>query len=191
MSILFRLTSKSTAVICPSSDVAPIMIVAIMKSHTKRVTITVNKYESDGLIGIIKRPPIAEPSPHHSSQSWRLQAASPLPASSLSTTPELHPRSPRWARPWYDMVVTGTRPGHARGPAGHARGSRPRKRMQALGQAQRPGRRRPRSRATCALTAADGARRRHAPMSREARVRQPEPGGSASQHVTFAPYLPK
>ena len=40
MSTSFRLTSKSTTVICPSSDVAPIMIVAIMNSHTKRVTVS-------------------------------------------------------------------------------------------------------------------------------------------------------
>ena len=144
----------------------------------------------------IKRPLSAEPSPHHSShcQSWRLQAASPLPPPLWSShtharTRELVEHHARTAPPLSSLGAALVWDGDDRDLP--QRGSRPRKRMQALGQAQRPGRRRPLSRATCALIAAAGARRRHAPMSREARVRQPEPGGSASQHVTFAPYLPK
>ena len=83
------------------------------------------------------------------------------------------------SRPWHGMVMTGTRPS-----AGHASESVCRR---CRGQAERPCRRRPLSRATCrALTAADGAQRRHAPMSREARVRQPEAGGSAPQRDSAA-----
>ena len=95
-----------------------------------------NKCESDGLSGMARAPSSARsvrnlrptipltvnhgacrplaPSRHPSGAVTRTHAR----ANSLSTTPELHPRSPRWARPWYGMVMTGTCPS-----AGHARGS--------------------------------------------------------------------
>ena len=188
MSTSFRLTSKRTAVICPSSDVAPIMIVAIMKSHTMRVTVSMDPTAGPLWHGksAIMRPPSEEPSrlgrPNASPLPpplWRLTGAVARTHARTCELAELHvrtasPRSLRLSARAFTPIATCPAlvwDGDDRDPP--QRGSRQRKRMQALPRpdpAPRPATpsHEPRAR-RCALTAAAGARRRHEPMSRDAR----------------------